>query len=134
MQSFNSFIFVLSRYNAASLDDDFPDVQLFLASAADNADGGLYGKRGCGLGDDFFARLFEDILYQDSYAAVPLLLRPRSRGYIKLRSADPADPPVIVPNYFGDPHDLEVLVRTNKYISTCKISFVLLFNSSICTK
>jgi choline dehydrogenase-like flavoprotein len=92
--------------------DDYPDVQLFLASASDNSDGGLFGKRGCGLEDDFFANLFEENLYKDTYTAIPLVLRPRSRGYVKLRSADPRQPPLIVPNYFHDPRDLDVLVRT----------------------
>lgn len=85
-------------------------MQLFLASGSDNADGGLFVKRGCGLDDEFFANLFEDILYKESYSAIPMVLRPRSRGYVKLRSADPKDYPVIVPNYFDDPRDLDVLV------------------------
>ncbi|MFW7267470.1 GMC family oxidoreductase [Gluconacetobacter sp. Hr-1-5] len=32
-------------------------------------------------------------------------LRPRSRGTVTLRSADPADAPLIDPNYWSDPHD-----------------------------
>nr|WP_310889193.1 GMC oxidoreductase [Gluconacetobacter diazotrophicus] len=32
-------------------------------------------------------------------------LRPRSRGTVTLRSADPAAAPLIDPNYFSDPHD-----------------------------
>src|SRR5205823_3785069 len=36
--------------------------------------------------------------------------KPRSRGTVRLRSADPADPPRIVLNYFGDPADLDTLM------------------------
>ena len=32
-------------------------------------------------------------------------LHPRSRGTVRLRSADPADHPLIDPNYWSDPHD-----------------------------
>jgi choline dehydrogenase-like flavoprotein len=32
-------------------------------------------------------------------------LRPRSRGTVRLRSKDPADHPLIDPNYWDDPHD-----------------------------
>ena len=32
-------------------------------------------------------------------------LRPRSRGTVRLRSADPADMPLIDPNYWADPYD-----------------------------
>ena len=97
------------RFNNES-EYDYPDVQIFLSSAGDNADGGLFGKRSCGLCDEFFSGLYDDILYKESYAAIPLVLRPRSRGYIKLRNADARYQPIIVPNYFDDSRDLEVLV------------------------
>jgi choline dehydrogenase len=35
---------------------------------------------------------------------------PKSRGSLRLRSADPAAAPVIRPNYLQEPHDLDVLV------------------------
>jgi choline dehydrogenase len=37
--------------------------------------------------------------------------RPRSRGEVRLRSADPADPPSIFPRYFDEPEDMRALVR-----------------------
>lgn len=37
--------------------------------------------------------------------------RPASRGEVRLRSADPADPPAIEPRYFSDPGDMPVLMR-----------------------
>lgn len=39
-----------------------------------------------------------------------VLLRPRSRGTVMLRSADPADPSLVDPNYLGDGRDLPELV------------------------
>jgi choline dehydrogenase-like flavoprotein len=38
------------------------------------------------------------------------LLRPQARGSVVLRSADPADPPLVDPNYLGDALDLEHLL------------------------
>ena len=38
-------------------------------------------------------------------------LRPRSRGTIRLASADPAAAPLIDPNYWEDPHDREMSIR-----------------------
>ncbi|XP_003705708.1 glucose dehydrogenase [FAD, quinone] [Megachile rotundata] len=106
--------FIKTKY--ANQSDDYPDVQFFLSSAADNTDGGINGKRGSNIRDSFYYRLFENILYQDSYMIVPMLLRPRSRGYIKLRSKDPYTHPIIVPNYFDDPHDLEILAEGAQFV------------------
>lgn len=41
----------------------------------------------------------------------PMVLRPRSRGHIRLRSGDPQQYPLINPNYFSDPYDIEVAIR-----------------------
>jgi len=40
----------------------------------------------------------------------PCLLRPKARGSVKLRSADPGDLPVVDCNFFGDPEDLRLQV------------------------
>ena len=53
-------------------------------------------------------------MYEDALTAVSILLRPKSRGFIELKSADSEDHPIIVPNYFHDPRDLETLVRFNQ--------------------
>ncbi|XP_054709898.1 glucose dehydrogenase [FAD, quinone]-like [Uloborus diversus] len=39
------------------------------------------------------------------------MLQPRSRGTVTLKSSDPYDPPVIDPNYFEDPKDIEDIVQ-----------------------
>ncbi|MCY4259848.1 MAG: GMC family oxidoreductase N-terminal domain-containing protein [Rhodobacteraceae bacterium] len=38
-------------------------------------------------------------------------LRPRARGTVRLRSADPEDPPLIDPNFLGHPDDLRISVE-----------------------
>ncbi len=44
-------------------------------------------------------------------------LRPKSRGYLALKSADPRDPPLIQPNYLSHPDDLETLLAG---VKTCR--------------
>ncbi len=41
---------------------------------------------------------------------LPILVQPLSRGTVKLRSADPTDPPVIDPHYLENPADVQTLV------------------------
>lgn len=100
------------RYS--NISQDWPDIQLFLASYADNTDGGLFGKRDSGLSDEYYAMSYEEIVYQDSYSVLPLLMRPKSRGQIFLKDSNPHTPPLIFPNYFDHPDDIAVLVEGAK--------------------
>lgn len=43
------------------------------------------------------------------YQSTAVVCRPKSRGYVKLRSGDPADPPRIFCNYLSEPDDLNLL-------------------------
>ncbi|MBA2932467.1 GMC family oxidoreductase N-terminal domain-containing protein [Sphingomonas sp. CGMCC 1.13654] len=44
------------------------------------------------------------------YMLLVQLLRPKSVGSVRLASADPADKPVIDPNFFDDPYDMQTLM------------------------
>jgi choline dehydrogenase len=48
---------------------------------------------------------------EHAYTLGPTLLHPYSRGMITLRSSNPLDAPLIRPNYFEDPRDLETMVE-----------------------
>ncbi len=43
------------------------------------------------------------------------LLRPRSRGTVRLASADPKEPPLIDPNFLADPYDRKMAVEGIKF-------------------
>ena len=100
--------FINTKYQDPA--EDRPDVQLFAASFADSSDGGLFGKRASGISDDYYAEVYEQILFKDAFMILPLLLRPKSRGRILLRDKNPQTPPLIFPNYFAHPRDLEIMV------------------------
>lgn len=42
---------------------------------------------------------------------VPVLIQPQSRGYVRLRSVDPFDPPIINPNYLQMETDLQAYIK-----------------------
>lgn len=103
--------FINSKYQDPK--EDWPDVQLFLASFADSADGGMFGKRASGISDDYYAEVYEQMLYKDAFMILPLLMRPKSRGRILLRDKNPLSHPLIYPNYFAHPRDLEIMVNVD---------------------
>jgi choline dehydrogenase len=45
----------------------------------------------------------------DGMTLHPVLMRPRSRGWVRLQSADPESPPLVNPNYLGEAWDIAQL-------------------------
>ena len=68
---------------------DEPDIKLLLVMA-------LYANHG------------RELKAQHGFAAHTNVIRPRSRGSVRLASANPADAPLIDQNYLDDPEDLRV--------------------------
>jgi choline dehydrogenase len=52
--------------------------------------------------------------HPNSISILPGVVRPRSRGWVKLASADPSAPALVNPNYLGERTDLERLVQAVK--------------------
>ena len=47
---------------------------------------------------------------KERFIILPVLLHPKSRGSITLRSTDPFDHPVIHPNYLSHPEDVKTFL------------------------
>ncbi len=87
------------------------------------AEAGAFVKSRPDLAECDLQLLFAPVYYVDHGFAKPgghgfslgaILLTPKSRGRITLRSPDPLDAPVIDPAYLSDPADLEPLVEGMK--------------------
>ncbi|CAH1132788.1 unnamed protein product [Ceutorhynchus assimilis] len=104
--------FVNTKYANAS--DDFPDIEFHFVSGAPHSDKGAQLKKAHGLSDAFYDRVFKPIEGQDAWSIIPMLLRPKSKGFIKLRSRKPFEPPLIYPNYFFDDFDMKTLIEGAK--------------------
>jgi 4-pyridoxate dehydrogenase len=71
-----------------------PDIQLLFRSGSSNAGPWFPGIRPA---------------WSDAFVCRPILLRPASRGWLRLRSADPAEAVRIQQNFLSDERDLPVL-------------------------
>lgn len=76
-------------------DVDRPDLQLFFCTTMASAQ----------AADSFWGH---------GWAMHACLLRPKSIGHVGLKSASAYDAPLIAPNFFDDPYDMEILVRGMK--------------------
>ena len=52
----------------------------------------------------------------EGFVIAGFMTKPRSRGSVRLRSVDPTDAPRITLNYFAEPVDVEVMLRTVRVI------------------
>jgi len=98
----------------ADPNDDYPDMQLQFIAGSTVSDGGRTLRYNDGLTDAVWDKYYEPISYADSWQPIPIVLRPRSRGRIMLKTTDPYDKPLIYANYFQDEHDLKVMIEGMK--------------------
>nr|XP_027206968.1 glucose dehydrogenase [FAD, quinone]-like [Penaeus vannamei] len=91
--------------------DDWPDIEFHFISGSPASDGGRQIRKVHGLSEKVWQQMFKPISFRDSWSVYPMLLRPKSRGYITLRSASPFDKPYITHNYLTDPQDVKVMIE-----------------------
>ena len=97
-----------------ALANDWPDIELHFGPGTDLSDDGKATRIAHGVPDDIWNSYYVPILGRDSWTILPAAMQPKSRGYIRLNSADPYDKPLINPNYYQDPHDLQVTIEAVK--------------------
>ncbi|XP_075728660.1 L-sorbose 1-dehydrogenase isoform X2 [Rhipicephalus microplus] len=106
--------FIRTKYNAQHT--DWPDVEVHFVSSTPAADGGSTIRRVMGMTDELFDRVYRPYLNMDGFTMYPVLLRPKSRGWIRLRSTNPDDYPLINPRYLTHIEDVLVLVEGMKQL------------------
>ncbi|KAF7409730.1 hypothetical protein HZH68_004111 [Vespula germanica] len=88
--------------------DDWPDTEFMITSATVNNAPDIAENAFC-LTEDFYDEVYGDIINRDSFNIIPMILRPKSRGYIKLKSNNSLDYPLMYHNYLTNPDDVRVL-------------------------
>ncbi|XP_033349828.1 glucose dehydrogenase [FAD, quinone]-like isoform X2 [Bombus vosnesenskii] len=106
--------FVNTKY--ANTSDDFPDIQLHFSAGGTNSDNGRHIRKVHGLTKEFYDAVYGELNDKDVWGVLPTLLRPKSKGVIKLRSNDPFDHPLIYANHFEEPEDMATLIEGVKFV------------------
>lgn len=97
--------FLNTKY--ANQTDDWPDMNFLMTSVAWFSD--EQSKRAHGLRDDVYEDVYKELYGKDTFSIVPMMLRPKSRGVIRLNSTNPLVYPLLYHNYLTDPHDVQVM-------------------------
>ncbi|OWR55006.1 glucose dehydrogenase [Danaus plexippus plexippus] len=99
--------FINTKY--ANETEDWPDIEFMMTSASIPSDGGTQVKVAHGITDEFYEEVFGHLTSKDVCGIFPMMLRPKSRGFIKLRSKNPLDYPLMYHNYLTHPDDVGVM-------------------------
>ncbi|XP_055388925.1 glucose dehydrogenase [FAD, quinone] [Condylostylus longicornis] len=91
--------------------DGWPDIELFLVGGSMAANPAI--SRAFGLKSSIYESMFREIEDRNlnAFMIFPMILRPKSRGRILLKSTDPFKYPLIYSNYFDHPYDVDISVR-----------------------
>lgn len=88
-----------------------PDMEFMFLGASINAEPVVF-KRNFALRKDVYDAYLNVVQQEQSAIMIyPMMLHPKSRGRVKLRSRNPFDQPMIYPNYFHDRDDVETILR-----------------------
>ncbi|XP_076256270.1 glucose dehydrogenase [FAD, quinone] [Rhynchophorus ferrugineus] len=89
--------------------DGYPNIELLFQGGSIVSDPLL--RKDFGITDEIYNAVFKPIEKEHAFMVFPMLLRPKSRGRLTLRSADYREKPYIYPNYFADPKDMETIIK-----------------------
>ena len=93
-----------------NLSSKAPDLSLMLLPVGLVADSGIHLRKIQNIRDRIWQEYFKPLRGQTTITILPVLLHPKSRGSVKLKSKNFNDPPIINPNYLSDEDDVKKLI------------------------
>ncbi|KAF7993309.1 hypothetical protein HCN44_006369 [Aphidius gifuensis] len=86
----------------------YPNIELLFVSSSFASHEIVLGTYG--ISDDFWKKTYSKYLDTNTVTVYPMILRPKSRGKILLRSKNINDKPKIYPNYMSNKEDVKTLI------------------------
>ncbi|CAG9791398.1 unnamed protein product [Diatraea saccharalis] len=97
-----------------------PDIELISIGGSIVGDGGPDGsravRRGMRISDSVFNQALGPIDNTDTWSAFPMLLHPKSFGYLELKDTNPFSHPRMYGNYLTDPKDAATFVAAIRHL------------------
>ncbi|KAL0867676.1 hypothetical protein ABMA27_008416 [Loxostege sticticalis] len=97
-----------------------PDIELISIGGSIVVDGGPGGskavRKGMRITDAVFNEVLGAIDNSDTWSAFPMLLHPKSVGYLELKDANPFSHPRMYGNYLTDPRDVATFVASIRHL------------------
>ncbi|XP_067637863.1 glucose dehydrogenase [FAD, quinone] isoform X2 [Eurosta solidaginis] len=95
----------------STVDKGYADMEIVLGAGSLSGDHMGSLRDLLGIPDEFYQRVYEGLHDKESFGLVPVLLRPRSRGRISLRSTNPFHWPRMEPNYMQNLDDIRAMLE-----------------------
>lgn len=105
--------FIQTTINSSGLG---PDIQYHINSVAPYSDFGSFFHKIFGFQPHWWESFYGSHYAQDAVTILPIVLHPKSRGWVRLQSSNPEHPPMINPRYFTHPEDVKTLIKAIKII------------------
>ncbi|KAH9379333.1 hypothetical protein HPB48_015136 [Haemaphysalis longicornis] len=90
---------------------EFPDVEIALQSLSPSTIFTEFYEKNMGLRPDVYMQYYLPNRGRHGFFSGPIINRPKSRGYVKIKSNNPLDHPMIDPNYLSHPEDIATAVE-----------------------
>lgn len=99
---------------------NYPDIEYLFAGSYITVDLGLMIRRSWGISDYHYKKYMEVLHNKPVFTIMPMLLHPKSTGWLKLRSKNPFDVPKFYGNYYTDPErkDIRTMIESIRFILT----------------
>ncbi|GBN09727.1 Glucose dehydrogenase [FAD, quinone] [Araneus ventricosus] len=112
LSTIEGMAFLNTKYNDARL--DWPDVEIHLISGSAATDYTQIFRQSVGMPDEVYNTVYKPYIGKNTFTFFPVLLRPKSRGTVRLNSNDSYEYPLIDFNLFQYEEDLDKVVDIMK--------------------
>lgn len=87
-----------------------PDIELVMGAGGVNGDTSGSLRDLLGISEDFYRSTYRNMIGKHAFGIAPVLMRPKSRGRISLKSRNPFHWPSMEPNFYDHPDDMKTLI------------------------